>query len=64
MVCVQVIGNCTTVDISGASGHFQLNAFKPVIAYNIIQSVNLLSDGINSFNKNCLKKNKAQSFKY
>ena len=56
MVCVQVIGNCTTVDISGASGHFQLNAFKPVIAYNIIQSVNLLSDGINSFNKNCLKK--------
>ena len=56
MVCVQVIGNSTTVDISGSSGHFQLNAFKPVIAYNIIQSVNLLSDGINSFNKNCLKK--------
>ena len=56
MVCAQVIGNSTTVDISGSSGHFQLNAFKPVIAYNIIQSVNLLSDGINSFNKNCLKK--------
>ncbi len=55
MVCVQVIGNSTTVDFAGASGHFQLNAFKPVIAYNIIQSINLLSDGINSFNKNCLK---------
>ena len=55
MVCAQVIGNNTTVDIAGANGHFQLNAFKPVIAYNIIQSVNLLSDAINSFIKNCLK---------
>ena len=55
MVCVQVIGNSTSVDIAGSSGHFQLNAFKPVIAYNILQSINLLSDGINSFNKNCLK---------
>ena len=55
MVCAQVIGNSTSVDIAGANGHFQLNAFKPVIAYNIIQSVNLLSDGIDSFNKNCLK---------
>ena len=54
MVCAQVIGNSTTVDIAGANGHFQLNAFKPVIAYNIIQSVNLLSDAINSFVKNCL----------
>ncbi len=55
MVCAQVIGNSATVDFAGASGHFQLNAFKPVIAYNIIQSINLLSDGVNSFNKNCLK---------
>ena len=55
MICAQVIGNSTTVDIAGANGHFQLNAFKPVIVYNIIQSVNLLSDGIRSFNKNCLK---------
>ncbi len=54
MVCAQVIGNSTTVDIAGANGHFQLNAFKPVIAYNIIQSVNLLSDAISSFTKNCL----------
>ncbi len=54
MICAQVIGNSTTVDIAGSNGHFQLNAFKPVIAYNIIQSINLLSDGINSFNKKCL----------
>ena len=55
MVCGQVIGNSTTIDIAGSNGHFQLNAYKPVIAYNIIQSINLLSDGINSFSKNCLK---------
>ncbi len=54
MVCSQVIGNSTTVDIAGSNGHFQLNAFKPVIAYNIIQSINLLSDGIKSFNEKCL----------
>ena len=55
MVCVQVIGNSTTVDFAGMNGHFQLNTYKPVIAFNIIQSVNLLSDGIKSFNNNCLK---------
>ncbi len=55
MVCVQVIGNSTTIDIAGSNGHFQLNTYKPVIAYNILQSVNLISDGIKSFNKNCLK---------
>jgi len=59
MVCVQVIGNSTTVDLAGSNGHFQLNAYKPVIAFNIIQSVNLLSDGIKSFNNNCLKGLKA-----
>ena len=59
MVCVQVIGNSTTVDFAGSNGHFQLNAYKPVIAFNIIQSVNLLSDGIKSFNNNCLKGLKA-----
>ncbi len=55
MVCAQVIGNSSTVDIAGSNGQFQLNTYKPVIAYNIIQSVNLLSDGINSFIKNCLR---------
>ncbi len=59
MVCVQVIGNSTTVDLAGSSGHFQLNAYKPVIAYNIIQSVNIISDGMKSFNNNCLKGLKA-----
>ena len=59
MVCVQIIGNSTTVDLAGSNGHFQLNAYKPVIAYNIIQSVNLLSDSIKSFNDNCLKGLKA-----
>tara|TARA_B100000676_G_scaffold90606_1_gene90318 strand:- start:48 stop:566 length:519 start_codon:yes stop_codon:yes gene_type:complete len=55
MVCAQILGNSNTVDISGSNGHFQLNVFKPVIAYNVIQSINLISDAINSFNKNCLK---------
>ena len=59
MVCVQVIGNSTTVDFAGSNGHFQLNVYKPVIAFNIIQSVNLLADGIKSFNNNCLKGLKA-----
>ena len=59
MVCAQVIGNSTTVDFAGSNGHFQLNTYKPVIAFNIIQSVNLLSDGIKSFNNNCLKGLKA-----
>ncbi len=55
MICAQVIGNSTTIDVAGSNGHFQLNAYKPVIAYNTIQSINLLSDGINSFNNKCLK---------
>ena len=53
MVCAQVIGNHTTVSIAGASGNFELNVFKPVIIYNIIQSLNLLSDSIKSFRINC-----------
>lgn len=55
MVCAQVMGNNTTVTIAGASGHLQLNTFKPVIAYNVLQSVNLLSDACASFVQNCLK---------
>ena len=54
MVCVQVIGNNFTVSFAGSQGQFELNTFKPIIAYNILQSVNLLSDSINSFSKNCL----------
>ena len=55
MVCVQVMGNHNAVSIAGSQGHFELNTYKPVILYNIIQSINLLSDSINSFNKKCLK---------
>jgi len=55
MACCQVMGNNLAVNQGGAQGHFELNAFKPLIIFNIINSINLLSDGINSFNKHCLK---------
>ena len=55
MVCLQVMGNNLTTTIAGSQGHFELNAFKPVIIYNIIQSLNLLSDSITSFVEKCLK---------
>ena len=55
MICAQVMGNNLTVSISGSQGHFELNAFKPVIIFNVIHSINLLSDGITSFCENCLK---------
>ena len=55
MVCLQVMGNNLTTTIAGSQGHFELNAFKPVIIYNIIQSLNLLSDSMNSFVEKCLK---------
>ncbi len=54
MVCCQVMGNNLAVSQAGSQGHFELNAFKPVIIFNIINSVNLLSDGIKSFCDNCL----------
>lgn len=53
MVAVQVMGNHTTVSISASQGNFELNVFKPVIAYNILQSIKLLSDSILSFNDKC-----------
>jgi len=55
MICTQVMGNNITIAFSGSQGNFELNAYKPVIAYNVIQSINLLSDGIKSFSLNCLK---------
>jgi fumarate hydratase class II len=54
MVCTQVMGNHTAITIAGSHGHLQLNAFKPVMIYNLIQSINLLSDAINSFTDKCL----------
>ena len=53
MVCAQVMGNDTAIGIAGSQGNFELNVYKPVMAYNLIQSVHLLSDAMNSFNKNC-----------
>ncbi len=53
MVAVQVMGNDTTVGIAASQGNFELNVFKPVIAYNILQSIRLLSDVMRSFDSNC-----------
>jgi fumarate hydratase, class II len=55
MVCAQVMGNHVTVSIAGSNGHFELNVFKPVIILNIMQSIDLLSDAINSFTANCIE---------
>ena len=54
MVCCQVIGNDMAVTVGGLQGHLQLNVFKPVIIHNVLQSVQLLSDALNSFIENCL----------
>ncbi len=53
MVAVQVMGNHTTVSVAASQGNFELNVFKPVIAYNILQSIKLLSDTLNTFNDKC-----------
>ncbi|MEM7617476.1 MAG: class II fumarate hydratase [Pseudomonadota bacterium] len=54
MVCAQVMGNHTTISIAGSNGHFELNVFKPVMIYNLLQSINLLSDAMNSFTEKCV----------
>ncbi len=53
MLCCQVFGNDVAINIGGASGNFELNVFRPMIAYNFLQSVRLLADGIASFNAHC-----------
>lgn len=53
MICAQIMGNDVAISIGGASGNFELNVFKPLIAHNFLQSIRLLTDGINSFNKHC-----------
>ena len=55
MVCAQVIGNDATVAIAGASGNFELNVFKPVLIYNLLQSIRILGDASASFEKNCAR---------
>ncbi len=54
MVCAQVFGNHSTLTFAGASGHFELNVFNPVMAYNFLQSVQLLADAAVSFTDNCV----------
>ena len=53
MVCAQVIGNDAAVAVAGTHGHFQLNVFKPVIAFNVLTSAQLIGDACQSFNDNC-----------
>jgi len=53
MLCCQVFGNDVAINIGGASGNFELNVYRPMIAHNFMQSVRLLTDGMNSFNDHC-----------
>ena len=54
MVCAQIMGNHTTVSVAGSNGHFELNVFKPVMIYNLLQSIRLLADASRSFTDNCV----------
>lgn len=54
MVCAQVMGNHTAVTVAGSNGHFELNVFKPVIIYNVLQSIRLIADACHSFTDNCV----------
>ena len=63
MVCCQVFGNQTTISFAGSQGHFELNVYKPVLAYCMLQSIRLLGDAVRSFTDNCvagIKANKAR----
>jgi fumarate hydratase, class II len=54
MVCVQVLGNDVTINFAGASGNFELNVFKPVLIFNLLQSIHLIADACESFADNCV----------
>ncbi len=54
MVCCRVLGNHTTIGVAASQGHFELNVFKPVIAYAMLQSIRLLADAANSFTDHCV----------
>jgi len=55
MLCCQVMGNDVAIGIGGASGNFELNVFKPLIAHNMLQSIRLLGDGMASFDRHCVR---------
>jgi len=59
MVCVKVIGNHTGITLAGSHGHFELNVFKPMIAHNILQSIDLIADSTKNFAAYCVKGIKA-----
>ena len=63
MVCVKVIGNHNGITMAGSHGHFELSVFKPLIAHNILQSIDLLSDSIKNFSLYCIKGLKADKIK-
>ena len=63
MVCVKVIGNHNGITMAGSHGHFELNVFKPLIAHNILQSIDLLADSIKNFTSFCVKGIKADKAK-
>jgi fumarate hydratase, class II len=54
MVCAQVMGNNVAISVGGAQGHFELNVFKPMMAYNMLQSIRILSDACVSFSEKCV----------
>ncbi len=55
MVCAQVMGNHVTITVAGSNGHFELNVFKPVLIYNLLQSAQLIGDACDSFRNNCIE---------
>jgi fumarate hydratase class II len=55
MVCCQVFGNHTTITVAGSQGHFELNVYKPVLAYCMMHSIQLMSDTVRSFTTNCIE---------
>ena len=63
MVCVKVIGNHTGITLAGSHGHFELNVFKPLIAHNILQSIDLIADSTKNFARYCVKGIKANKKK-
>jgi fumarate hydratase, class II len=55
MLCAQVMGNDVAIGIGGASGNFELNVYKPLLAHNLLQSIRLLADGMHSFEHHCVQ---------
>ena len=54
MVCAQVMGNDVAINFGGATGHYELNVFKPVMIFNLLQSIKLIADACESFTDNCV----------